>query len=93
MAAGWEVGARWFSGKEREAGGIASRFHSASERDARLPNHGEQLAELKKLRILIDGATHQGAPNELLLQMGKTRFQNRQRPTPLEEARSLIWYL
>jgi phosphoenolpyruvate carboxylase len=31
--------------------------------------------------------------NELLLQMGKTRFQNRQRPTPLEEARSLIWYL
>lgn len=31
--------------------------------------------------------------HELLLQMGKTRFQNRQRPTPLEEARSLIWYL
>jgi phosphoenolpyruvate carboxylase len=31
--------------------------------------------------------------NELLLQMGKTRFQNRQRPTPLEEAKSLIWYL
>ncbi|MDB5048396.1 MAG: Phosphoenolpyruvate carboxylase [Fibrobacteres bacterium] len=31
--------------------------------------------------------------NDLLLQMGKTRFQNRQRPTPLEEARSLIWYL
>ncbi len=31
--------------------------------------------------------------HSLLLQMGKTRFQNRQRPTPLEEARSLIWYL
>jgi phosphoenolpyruvate carboxylase len=31
--------------------------------------------------------------NELLLQMGKTRFQNRQRPTPLEEAHSLLWYL
>ncbi len=31
--------------------------------------------------------------NDLLLQMGKTRFQNRQRPTPVEEARSLIWYL
>ena len=31
--------------------------------------------------------------NSLLLQMGKTRFQNRQRPTPLEEAKSLIWYL
>ena len=37
--------------------------------DTRLPNHGEQLAELKKLRILMDGATHQGAPNELLLQI------------------------
>ncbi len=37
--------------------------------DQRLPNHGEPLAELKQLRILIDGATHQGAPNELLLQI------------------------
>jgi 4-hydroxyphenylpyruvate dioxygenase len=35
----------------------------------RLPNHGEKLDELKRLRILIDGATHQGAPNELLLQI------------------------
>jgi 4-hydroxyphenylpyruvate dioxygenase len=37
--------------------------------DQRLPRHGEDLAELRKLRILIDGATHQGAPNELLLQI------------------------
>ena len=37
--------------------------------DKRLPNHGENLDELKRLRILIDGATHQGAPNELLLQI------------------------
>ena len=37
--------------------------------DKRLPNHGENLAELRRLRILIDGATHQGAPNELLLQI------------------------
>ncbi len=35
----------------------------------RLPNHGENLDELERLRILIDGATHQGAPNELLLQI------------------------
>jgi 4-hydroxyphenylpyruvate dioxygenase len=35
----------------------------------RLPNHGENIEELKRLRILIDGATHQGAPNELLLQI------------------------
>ena len=37
--------------------------------DKRLPGHGENVAELKRLRILIDGATHQGAPNELLLQI------------------------
>lgn len=37
--------------------------------DQRLPEHGEDLTELRKLRILIDGATHQGAPNELLLQI------------------------
>ncbi|MCH7344721.1 4-hydroxyphenylpyruvate dioxygenase [Pelomonas sp. CA6] len=37
--------------------------------EKRLPQHGENLAELKRLRILIDGATHQGAPNELLLQI------------------------
>jgi 4-hydroxyphenylpyruvate dioxygenase len=37
--------------------------------DKRLPNHGENLEALKRLRILIDGATHQGAPNELLLQI------------------------
>ncbi|KNZ31098.1 MAG: 4-hydroxyphenylpyruvate dioxygenase [Methylibium sp. NZG] len=37
--------------------------------DKRLPNHGERLEDLKRLRILIDGATHQGAPNELLLQV------------------------
>ncbi len=35
----------------------------------RLPNHGENLDELKRLRILVDGATHEGAPNELLLQI------------------------
>jgi 4-hydroxyphenylpyruvate dioxygenase len=35
----------------------------------RLPNHGENLEELKRLRILMDGATHLGAPNELLLQI------------------------
>jgi 4-hydroxyphenylpyruvate dioxygenase len=37
--------------------------------DRRLPNHGEPLDELRRLRILVDGATHQGAPNELLLQI------------------------
>lgn len=37
--------------------------------DQRLPGHGERLEDLKRLRILIDGATHLGAPNELLLQI------------------------
>jgi 4-hydroxyphenylpyruvate dioxygenase len=37
--------------------------------DKRLPGHGERLEDLRRLRILIDGATHQGAPNELLLQI------------------------
>ena len=55
-----------------QAGGVA--FQDTIETyydlvDKRLPNHGERLAELKRLRILIDGATHQGAPNELLLQI------------------------
>jgi 4-hydroxyphenylpyruvate dioxygenase len=55
-----------------KAGGVA--FQDTIETyydlvDKRLPNHGEKLDELKRLRILIDGATHQGAPNELLLQI------------------------
>ncbi|UXH77924.1 4-hydroxyphenylpyruvate dioxygenase [Roseateles amylovorans] len=35
----------------------------------RLPEHNEPLDELRRLRILIDGAAHQGAPHELLLQI------------------------
>ena len=30
---------------------------------------------------------------EILLQMGGTRFKNAEKPTPLDEARSLLWYL
>jgi 4-hydroxyphenylpyruvate dioxygenase len=39
--------------------------------EQRLPGHGERLADLKRLRILIDGATHTqpGTSNELLLQI------------------------
>ncbi len=37
--------------------------------DKRLPGHGENLGELKRLRILIDGATHMGVDDELLLQI------------------------
>ncbi|MDI4634898.1 4-hydroxyphenylpyruvate dioxygenase [Pelomonas sp. V22] len=35
----------------------------------RLPQHGEDLERLRELRILIDGAAHEGAPHELLLQI------------------------
>jgi len=37
--------------------------------DKRLPGHGENVDELRRLRILIDGAAHLDAPNELLLQI------------------------
>jgi 4-hydroxyphenylpyruvate dioxygenase len=37
--------------------------------DKRLPGHGENVNELRRLRILIDGATHLGVDNELLLQI------------------------
>ncbi len=37
--------------------------------DKRLPGHGENVEELKRLRILIDGAAHLGAEKELLLQI------------------------
>ena len=37
--------------------------------DKRLPGHGENVDELLRLRILIDGATHLGVDNELLLQI------------------------
>jgi phosphoenolpyruvate carboxylase len=30
---------------------------------------------------------------DLLLQMGKTRFKNKEKPTPLDEAKSLLWFL
>ena len=50
------------------------------------------LGILTDLSVAID-EDNLSLINDLLLQMGKTRFQNRQRPTPLEEAQSLIWYL
>ncbi len=37
--------------------------------DKRLPGHGENVAELRRLKILIDGAAHLGAEKELLLQI------------------------
>ncbi len=36
---------------------------------------------------------HLQSTYELLLQMGKTRFKNRAKPTPLDEARSLLWFI
>ena len=37
--------------------------------DKRLPGHGERVEDLRRLRILIDGAAHLGAEKELLLQI------------------------
>ncbi len=39
------------------------------------------------------GADDLGRIYEILLQMGATRFRNPRKPTPLDEARSLLWYL
>ncbi|MFP4432324.1 MAG: phosphoenolpyruvate carboxylase [Spirochaetota bacterium] len=38
-------------------------------------------------------ADHLQSIYELLLQMGKTRFKNKAKPTPLDEARSLLWFI
>jgi 4-hydroxyphenylpyruvate dioxygenase len=37
--------------------------------DRRLPGHGENVEELRRLRILIDGSTPENGNNELLLQI------------------------
>ncbi|GAB3469302.1 4-hydroxyphenylpyruvate dioxygenase [Massilia terrae] len=37
--------------------------------DRRLPGHGEDVAELKRLRLLIDGSTPENGSKELLLQI------------------------
>jgi 4-hydroxyphenylpyruvate dioxygenase len=37
--------------------------------DRRLPGHGEDVAELRRLRLLIDGSTPENGNNELLLQI------------------------
>jgi 4-hydroxyphenylpyruvate dioxygenase len=37
--------------------------------DRRLPGHGENIDELRRLRILIDGSTPENGANELLLQI------------------------
>ena len=61
-----------------------------------LTAHPTQFYPDSILGIITDlseaiGASDLPHINDLLLQMGKTRFQNRQRPTPLEESKSLIW--
>jgi 4-hydroxyphenylpyruvate dioxygenase len=37
--------------------------------ERRLPGHGENLEELKRLRLLVDGSTPENGKNELLLQI------------------------
>jgi len=52
----------------------------------------EVLAIITDLSKALRNDDLQGIYN-LLLQMGKTRFKNREKPTPLDEAKSLLWYL
>ncbi|TVQ22672.1 MAG: phosphoenolpyruvate carboxylase [Spirochaetaceae bacterium] len=63
-----------------------------------LTAHPTQFYRDDVLAIVTDltAAVERGDANsiyDLLLQMGKTRFRNSQKPTPVEEAESLLWYL
>jgi len=53
---------------------------------------GPVLGIITDLSDAIKG-NHIYQVNDLLLQLGKTPFINRSKPTPLDEARSLIWFL
>lgn len=53
---------------------------------------GPVLGIITDLSKAIKG-NHINQVNDLLLQLGKTPFINRAKPTPLDEARSLIWFL
>ena len=63
-----------------------------------LTAHPTQFYPSRVLGIITD-LSHALSANdvpriyEYLLQLGKTRFGNREKPTPLDEARSLLWYL
>lgn len=52
----------------------------------------EILGILTDLAEAIEHSDTEGV-HELLLQMGKTRFKKGERPTPLDEAKSLLWYV
>lgn len=52
----------------------------------------EVLAILTDLADAVQRSDTDGV-HKLLLQMGKTRFKNRRKPSPLDEARSLLWYI
>jgi phosphoenolpyruvate carboxylase len=63
-----------------------------------LTAHPTQFYPDEVLAIITDlsDALERGDTNdvyELLLQMGQTRFRNTEKPTPADEARSLLWYL
>lgn len=63
-----------------------------------LTAHPTQFYPDSILGILSDLSRALGADKlpeirDLLLQMGQTRFQNRRKPTPIEEAGSLLWFL
>ncbi len=63
-----------------------------------LTAHPTQFYPDEILGIITDlGAAVTGGDlkqiNDLLLQMGKTRFKNKAKPTPLDEAKSLLWFM
>ncbi len=72
-------------------------LHSFSVRVV-LTAHPTQFYPDEILTVLtdLDRAISRGdlkGVNDLLLQLGKTRFRNKERPTPLDEAKSLLYYM
>lgn len=63
-----------------------------------LTAHPTQFYPSRVLGIITDlahGIGENDIPgiHDILLQLGKTRFSNRHKPTPMDEAQSLLWYL
>ena len=52
----------------------------------------EVLGIISDLANAVEG-DHLRSVYELLLQMGRTRFKNKEKPTPLDEAQSLLWFI
>ena len=82
------------AGKRSDLGNVVDRFHVRIV----LTAHPTQFYPADVLAIIPElsealQSNDLSHSHELLLQLGKTRFRNRRKPSPRDEARSLVWYL